>query len=856
MIKTLLYLFFLKISLIFCSKYISPTSTCSPCDGTLAKPYPSIVSALTDLGYYSGSFGGDVFILMDGVYTGIQNTKITFKNLVFKLISLNGPTYTIIDCMNQNYGFIFTNGNYNVSLLTIQNCLKPTQGGVPTSSNSGGALYLELGTLDIWETTFLYNSADYGGAYALNQGTSNIFSSIFRNNQAFSDGGAFYEISASATITNCVIWFNSAIVSGGGFYISSSSFLVISSNITNNSLITTKNSQFGCSQSNVKLNTQTMTTVDGECKQCDFSQNSFCFCPRQAYVGTSCVDCDSSCLTCIGGSYTQCTSCVLSYASVSGSFGQCLCSQGYYNNTMACVPCDPSCLDCNGGAASNCLNCYMGFTLEGNGYCIKICSGNQYYDKKSKICLDCDNSCLTCFGGLLNNCLSCENGAFFANYQCIVFQENTNNQTNLTITTNNTSSNGNNSNLITNINNNNSEIFLNIFEIEKNYIYKVIFSSYLPNLLENLQNSIIITITNFTVFSFNVTNNSTETNSTIYKILINYHNLSYFPPETILNITFNPNSLISNNSGYILMNTTFSYSLDNFLFQINENFELAYTEELNVIKLTIEDFSYEINDSLIEIDSFKLNSDYIYLIETSSPSIFLINFYYFKPLVGRKNLYVTPPGFKHAKSIKLFDFYTDPSLLETMKTLANQADVFELLTKIMLIISLSQKDNCEGIVHNMMLIELIFILKYVDLDYPQNLVEFFIARTKNLRHYFYDGKSNPENIDKEEIPPLFELYEITPYFIDYTLDLLLQNLFFFSLSILILIFSSKKIQLFIKKFRICLKIHVFFKNVLIWEYVIFIYLTNFQEVLFKTFCPIKFPTISVPKGYLIYVFLL
>lgn len=61
---------------------------------------------------------GDVITIPDGVYKGLGNKNIDFKNKFITLISENGPNSCVIDCENEGRGFIFQNGEGNGSVLS------------------------------------------------------------------------------------------------------------------------------------------------------------------------------------------------------------------------------------------------------------------------------------------------------------------------------------------------------------------------------------------------------------------------------------------------------------------------------------------------------------------------------------------------------------------------------------------------------------------------------------------------------------------------------------------------------------------------------------------------------------------
>ena len=148
-------------------------------------------------------------------------------------------------------GAIFSEGASN---LTVSNSQFSNNSG-QVSLSTGGAIYTQ-GTLSVTGSTFSTNHADNGGAIFMETGVTNIFNSIFAHNWAVlggayqqgagtltasdswfygngydlagspvtASGGALYNVGGTTTLTNLTINGNWATV-GGGFYQSGTSIL-------------------------------------------------------------------------------------------------------------------------------------------------------------------------------------------------------------------------------------------------------------------------------------------------------------------------------------------------------------------------------------------------------------------------------------------------------------------------------------------------------------------------------------------------------------------------------------------------------------------------------------------------------
>ena len=165
------------------------------------------------------------------------------------------------------------------------------------------------------------------------------------------------------------------------------------------------------------------------------------------------LDCDVSCVDCIGGSYTECTQCVEGFYLNVPPTGKCLssCPAGYFadDDLWQCVnPCPEgkwedttdnrckqcyqssagpyfTCRTCNGSQYNKCQSCNPGKFLDSNT-CVNACPDGKWGDPSDNECKECyQNStgpyftCLTCDGNGNNKCLTCESGKFLHNGQCI-----------------------------------------------------------------------------------------------------------------------------------------------------------------------------------------------------------------------------------------------------------------------------------------------------------------------------------------------------------------------------------------------------------------------------------------------------
>ncbi|KAL4481587.1 hypothetical protein ABPG74_007676 [Tetrahymena malaccensis] len=172
------------------------------------------------------------------------------------------------------------------------------------------------------------------------------------------------------------------------------------------------------------------------CKQSQFLYKGDCIQsqPDSTYCqDNKCYDCDISCSSCNGPSNNNCITCKAgTNRSLVGT--QCLCNEGYYEDTSktcsqcsstcltcsdclenffltsdnTCQQCYPNCLTCNGKNPNQCLTCQNALVLKTDKSC--GCQPGYFVDSSNKSsiqCNKCDSTCLECQGSQPNQCISC-----------------------------------------------------------------------------------------------------------------------------------------------------------------------------------------------------------------------------------------------------------------------------------------------------------------------------------------------------------------------------------------------------------------------------------------------------------------
>jgi proprotein convertase subtilisin/kexin type 5 len=160
--------------------------------------------------------------------------------------------------------------------------------------------------------------------------------------------------------------------------------------------------------------------TSSNCLTCDpisnrYKNNNTCPCSIGFYDANAriCVACHYTCqtATCTGTTSTSCSSCnpAKFRSNVTSSF-TCPCTTGYYDNGTSselCSACLYSCLTCT-GTNVYCTSCDP-TDLRSINIATHTCPCNSaYFDNGVPLCVACDSTCLTCSGALAINCLTCD----------------------------------------------------------------------------------------------------------------------------------------------------------------------------------------------------------------------------------------------------------------------------------------------------------------------------------------------------------------------------------------------------------------------------------------------------------------
>ena len=159
---------------------------------------------------------GDTVMVAPCTYSGIGNHDVDFGGKEIVVVSSDGPEVTIIDAESAGRGFLFQNGETNLSVLdgfTVRN-------GATTGYDGGGGIYIYFASPTISNCIISGNYGNRGGGIWADYSSPTITHCTIIDNVAEDYGGGIYTINGSADINHCLIEGNSATwYSGGGIYL-------------------------------------------------------------------------------------------------------------------------------------------------------------------------------------------------------------------------------------------------------------------------------------------------------------------------------------------------------------------------------------------------------------------------------------------------------------------------------------------------------------------------------------------------------------------------------------------------------------------------------------------------------------
>jgi predicted outer membrane repeat protein len=143
-----------------------------------------------------------------------------FPPVIFPLTLHGNGAVLIRDDGAESFRFfeVMVNSKLTLDHVTLQ--------GGDVGDDSGGAVHVSSGALDLRNVHFINNRAHHGGAIYIDLSGLNIQDGVFEGNYALNSGGAIYVSSSKTTLQNTRFESNLADSEGGGLYADTVTLLV------------------------------------------------------------------------------------------------------------------------------------------------------------------------------------------------------------------------------------------------------------------------------------------------------------------------------------------------------------------------------------------------------------------------------------------------------------------------------------------------------------------------------------------------------------------------------------------------------------------------------------------------------
>ena len=615
-------------------------------------------------------------------------------------------------------------------------------------------------------------------------------------------------------------------------------------------------------------------------------------CSRGKYFSSNssiCENCNSNCLTC-EESRNKCTSCPKNMFLQKNICVENCNEDEFVDNSTNCQLCDAQCKTCKGDSL-NCLQCKNLSLYANEGSCQTSCPALKYGYQPTKQCFLCYNTCEECYGESENNCFGCYSGNYLYQNKCwdscpdLTYGEN-DICLNCTENCKKCSSFNNcmvcNAYYYVNVSGNcekQIEIEIKLLEIYNPFSFKIEFKSNdtldLAVISQNLEMNIYREL-NGKKFTSNFT--KIVENEFIY-LEISYK--EFLSDDSLLSLSSKDSN---NNSFYIYFENATAHLIAFSVLCNNSNsyydnssktckikqtlsFYLKYSDSSTKYMLKTSGLSNE--QTLNVTHLFKLNinnvTNFTYQIKNTNENLFEIDFNFEEDIINGPyltvsfNLLTEDLLFQHINiqnedyQIKMIDYYMMSSIEQEISSSTNAltvlADIFNLCN---LYINIILNGNSSFLIQGLMLLNLIYILKFLQINFPPNVSSMFKSRSVN--NLFPIPKIEIDENDLLILPQNFRFYEVSEYYINNEASNIVQLFMIFFLAYTCLTgwrYAKNQYKLTSsKRYRFATLLLKFFKKIFIWSIFFNTIFSKYQGMVFFTTTSIKFPPLSEPKGLL------
>lgn len=578
---------------------------------------------------------------------------------------------------------------------------------------------------------------------------------------------------------------------------------------------------------------------DSSCLECSGPKNTECIsCNKGSFLQnySICSPCHNSCETCNGSSQNNCLSC----------------NRSKFLENNACIDCDETCETCSGPNSTDCLSCKSSDYLESNGNCAPIiCENNQFWNTKFSYCQNCDISCETCFGEFANHCNSCKEGYVLSGIRCYEIQ-------NLT------------------------------FTIEKNenpFNFTIGFSSFIgeTDFFQLLVDMISVEISNFNkkLFTYSLIPINFSHN---YSLILNYSDFIQ-PNNSVLTVfienTIEPRIFLTNKSANFLLESynpcdnSINYYIKNgnCFPKITFDYEWLYTDQYDVISILFKILDKQENSNKngrilqqqeldpvivkgiesgmfyadINILSIKKHFQYQFVIENGSVNLHInftnefyggidINLKFNESRFLEVNDSEKVNIIKKELTISILDYSINSQNNQTqlMDFTRNFCVIGEVLVTILIIFSFVFNSKSSFAIRGLLLIKFFQIIKYININYPQNARVVFTNGISNV--FLQNNLIETTPIDEllHGLPHIFVYYNVSLIIINNILDEYIFVFTIFACS-LILFYINRLVKKGLLK-----KIIVFLHEIFVWNFLLMVSFSKYINTVFCTFVSLRF----------------
>ena len=138
------------------------------------------------------------------------------------------------------------------------------------------------------------------------------------------------------------------------------------------------------------------------------------------------------------------------------------------------------------------------------------------------------------------------------------------------------------------------------------------------------------------------------------------------------------------------------------------------------------------------------------------------------------------------------------------------------------------------LLQGLMLTELIYLIKYIEIRYPLNVLQIFNSSSSLPTFFFFYSFQEAEE-DKQALPPIFTYYQVKPFFLENNGELICKNM-----AILAIVYLSVQLVENNKSTSLIIRLLKFVHSLFIWELVLFFFLLYWQKFVFYTFSNVTF----------------